>query len=167
MSRPRKIKQAPLDLRTIPESFEGMEGFETLFRQSQINQKRADPFNEEPLAGVLSPVLLDRATEQEREFFGNLVANAARTLNADQLESFFARVVLLRRNIEQLGHRNAYAYFGYSRYMEETGREPSKPELKAYLIARRETFRELPADEDGKGWTRLWRESGLATLAAR
>lgn len=168
MARPRKIKSAPMDSRTqtdgdvIPEE----PGLNALFRQSEINRLRVDPFDAEPLACVLAPVLLGRATESERRFVADLFAEIASSGSAEQLAGFFARVEKLKSNVDQ-PHRIAAAYFGYARYIEETGREPIKPELKAYLIARPESFKGMPPADDKKAWTRLWEDCGLSKLADR
>lgn len=158
MARPRKIKDERMDMRA--------DASVSLFHQMEIDRARVDPFNDEPLACILAPVLLNRATDAEREFVGNLFADAARTCTAAQLAAFFARVAKLALNAEQ-PHRNAYAYFAYARFIEATGREPSKPELKAYMLARPETFKGTPAGDEKKQWTRLWADSGLSELADR
>ena len=158
MSRPRKNKAAPLDKRADYEL--------SLFHQIEIDRARVDPFNDEPLACVLAPVILDRATESEREFVGELFASVLATGTPEQIKGFFARVARLTANAEQ-PHRNSLAYFGYARFVEETGREPSKPELKAYLLARPETFKGLPANDAKSEWTDLWKACGLSGLANR
>jgi hypothetical protein len=112
---------------------------------------------------MLGPIFLKRATADEKQEVGWLFAQALETTTAEQLEKFFARVVVMKKNAEQ-PHRHAFAYFGYVRFIEENGREPSKFELKKYLLARRENFKDLPPAEDGKAWTRVWREAGLFTL---
>jgi hypothetical protein len=156
MSRPRKIKTERMDSRSDA----------SFFRQNEIDRLRVDQFNDEPLACVLAPVLLNRATDAEREFVGNLFAEVARTCTPEQLAAFFARVLKLKANVEQ-PHRNAYAYFGYARFIEETGREPSKPELKAYLLARPEVFKGMPSNgaDAKKQWTRLWQDCQLDQLS--
>jgi len=167
MSRPKKQKTAPLDMRAheeIPDD----EWMAATARQTQLDRLRVDQFNDDPqLASVLADAIMGGASEFSRKVAGEVLLGAVENLTADEAEAFFKRVVTLKRNHEQLPQRNGFAFFAYSRYIEETGREPSKPELKAYLMARRETFRETPDEEDGKGWTRLWKQSGLATLASR
>ena len=167
MSRNKKQKPAPLDMRAheeIPED----EWMAATARQTQLDRLRIDQFNDDPqLASVLVDALMGGASDFSRKVAGEVMLGAVENLTADEAEAFFKRVVTLKRNREQLPHRNGFAFFAYSRYIEETGREPSKPELKEYLMARRETFRDLPAAEDGKAWTRLWVKSGLASLAAR
>jgi hypothetical protein len=167
MSRPKKQKTEPLDMRAHEEVLadEWMAG---VARQIQLDKLRVDPLNDDSqLACVLAASILGTASEYNRKVAGEVMIDAVENLTADEAEAFFKRVVTLKRNREQLAHRNGFAFFAYSRYIEETGREPSKPELKAYLMARRETFRETPDEEDGKAWTRLWKQSGLATLAPR
>ena len=169
MARPKKIKSPPTDNKidtsdkTPPEDLAWMN---PLSIQGAIDRLRVDPFNDEPLACVLAPVLLDRATDAERESVGNLFAEAVRICTPEQLSGFFSRVAKMAENVKQ-PHRNARAYFGYARFIEETGREPSKPELKAYLLARPEIYKGMPADDAKSQWTDLWRDCGLLHLADR
>jgi hypothetical protein len=158
MPKHKKINPPPGDMRA--------DASLSLFHQIQIGTLFVDPFSDEPLACVLAPVLLNSATEAERAFVANLFAEALGTCTSEQLAAFFARVTKLALNAEQT-HRIAAAYFGYSRFIEETGREPSKPELKAYLIARPETFKGMPRDESKSDWTDLWKACGLSNLANR
>lgn len=158
MARPRKNKTEPMDKRA--------DASLSLFHQLEIDQARVDPFNDDPLACVFAPVLLNRATDAEREFVGNLFSSVLATCTPEQIVDFSARVAKLAANAQQ-PHRNAFAYWGYARFIEETGREPSKPELKAYLIARPETFKGMSPADDKKAWTRLWLDCGLSKLADR
>lgn len=164
MSRPKKIRHEQDNLRAHIPQDEGDAWMAPMLRQSFINDLRADPFNGEPVACVLSSVMLDRATDSEREVVGELFTNALATMTAEQLAAFFRRVEKLKSNAEQ-PHRNCYAYFAYSGFIEETGREPSKPELRKYIMARPEAFPAMPPGDDKKAWTRLWLDSGLASLA--
>jgi hypothetical protein len=166
MSRPRKTKRDPADFRTPLET--DLEGLDILFKQLCINELRVDPYGEEPLAGVFAPVLLNRATKQEHAFFNELLGEATKTLAPFplKLKAFFARISKLASNVEQ-PHRNAFVYYGYSRFIEETGREPSKNDLKNYLLEDTQSFKGLPPSDDKKAWTRLWSETGLSSLLSR
>lgn len=137
-------------------------------RQMQLDHLRIDQFNNDPqLAGILADAIMGGASEFSRKVAGEVLLGAVENLTADEAEAFFKRVVVLKRNREQLPHRNGFAVFAYSRYIEETGKEPSKAQLRKYILARPGKYRDQPAPEDKKAWTRLWQESGLATLAAR
>jgi hypothetical protein len=160
MARPRKIKTPPADLRadlSTPETV-------GLFAQMAIDTARVDPFNEEPLACIFGPVLLGRATAAEKKFVGELCAEVLATA-PEKAPAFFARVAKMAANIEQ-PHRNAYALYGYARFIAETGKEPSKRELREYLLENPKVFPGMPAGDgsDKKGWDRLWKDSGLSNL---
>jgi hypothetical protein len=161
MAAPKKIKFPPMDLRTHDSE---PDNFAAMFRQSQINRLRVDQLGDEPLACVLAPVILKRASAGEIELAGEMFVHMLADCTADQAEAFFKRVVTLKRNAEGLPHRNGFAYYAYARFIEETGREPSKAELKRYILARREIYRDAPGEGDKEGWTRLWIAAGLFTL---
>ncbi|MCW1921217.1 hypothetical protein OKA05_01555 [Luteolibacter arcticus] len=135
-------------------------------RQHFIDKLRVDPKGEEPLAGTLGSVILNRATPYFEELAGRLFVTALKHEEPAVTAQFFQRVMSLKYNAAA-PHRNAFAYYAYSRFIEETEREPTKPELKAYILARRDEFKDAPDESDAKGWTRLWKESGLSDLSAR
>jgi len=103
---------------------------------------------------------------EQKAFVADLFGELTRTSTPQQLTAFFARVGKLAHNIEQ-PHRNAFVYYGYSRFIEETGREPSKNDLKNYLLEDTKSFKGLPPSDDKKAWTRLWSETGLSSLLSR
>jgi hypothetical protein len=133
-------------------------------RQCTIDNLRVDPFGDEPLANLMGSIILNRSTPYFEELAGQIFVKALKHEDPEVASQFFERVMKMRRNADS-PHRNAYAYYAYSRFIEEVGREPSKPELKAYIQARRDEFRDAPGDGDGKGWTRLWEGAGLTELA--
>ncbi|GAA5130807.1 hypothetical protein GCM10023212_41110 [Luteolibacter yonseiensis] len=103
----------------------------------------------------------------ERQTAGDLLVRVVEKFTADQADDFFKRLISLKRNHEALPHRNGFAYLAYCRYIEATGKEPTKPQLRKYIVARPEEFKDQPSPEDKKGWSRLWKESGLFTLKER
>jgi hypothetical protein len=167
MSRNKKHKSAPLDRRAheeIPED----EWMAATARQLQLDRLRIDQFNDDPqLAGILADAIAGKASEFSRKVAGEVLLGAVENLTADEAEVFFKRVVTLKRNHEQLPHRNGFALFAYSRFIEETGKEPTKAKLRAFITARPEDYKDQPAAEDKKGWTRLWEQSGLFDLPGR
>jgi hypothetical protein len=163
MSRPQKIKAEGIDRRAIDEPGETLAH---IGRQSFIDELRADPFGGEPLAGVFGALLLGRATDNQKTFAGNLIADVIATTNAEQLAAFFDRVAKMKRTAEQ-AHRTARAYLSYCRFIEATDREPSKAELKNFLSARPSEYPGMPPEDDKKAWTRLWQDAGLQTLPPR
>lgn len=137
-----------------------------LWMSSESGRLTVDPFGDEPLACVLAPVLLGTASAAEKDFVGNLFSEVLGTGTPEQIAGFFARVSKLAANAEQ-PHRNAAAFAGYAAFFGEVGREPSKPALKAYLLARPDHFHGLPPGDDKKAWSRLWSDCGLSRLADR
>ena len=122
---------------------------------------------ENPLAPYFARVISNRYSDGDLEAVVELLLGALQDSDLARVERFFMLIVKLKRN-EANPHRNAYAYFAYSHYLADNGREPSKAELKAYMLADGNgRYRDLPAPEDKKGWTRLWKNAGLSRLALR
>lgn len=166
MSRPQKFKRPQDNLRAHAEENDNLAWTAPLARRAFIEQLAVDPYNDEPLACALAPCLMGTADEDEQAFAGDLFATALHTLTPEQLSAFFRRVEKLKIGAAQ-SHRNAAAYQAYSEYIDATGREPAKPELRAYIIARPESFKGMPATEDKKAWSRLWASAGLKGLSGR
>ena len=163
MSRPKKpARPAQGDLRAFDLGVD--EWMAQVARQAMIDKLRADPFNDEPLACVLGNVIRgDEPTAWESELFGKMMVHALGKMSTEQAQGFFDRIITLKKNWVH-GHRNAFCYYAYSKYIEATGKEPTKSALKKYVIANRNIFKDAPPAEDGKAWTRAWRDSGLFTL---
>lgn len=135
-------------------------------QQRHLDQLRVDPFRDDPASIIYAPIILGRASKNQKKDAGNCFVSLLEKASVSQLESVFARLLKLKKNAE-LPHRNSTAYLGYARFMEETGREPKKPELKRYLLARPETYKGLPPGDDKKAWSRLLEECGLKPLLDR
>jgi len=166
MSRPKKDKHSQGDARAISTA-DIPEAIAAIARQAQIDMLRADPHGEDILSATgFSSVMLGRADAMDKITVAEAMLHALKNLSSDELAEFFARIVRMKSNIEN-PHRTARAYYGYTRFVEENGKEPSKPELKDYLIENSKIFIGMPNRDDGKGWTRLWRESGLSNLSDR
>ena len=137
-------------------------------REAAIILSTVDPLGEDPLlAAKLGQVIVGWGEPTVRNLVGNFMVHVLESYSADDAENLFKRIVRLKRNSE-FHHRNKYASLAYSDYIEETGIEPTKPQLREYMMARRaEKYLDQPAAEDGKGWTRLWKASGLFALPER
>jgi hypothetical protein len=170
MPRPKKHRNDPQDLRTqIREPGEIRDAeqeqmMSRVFRQGMLDDARVDPFRDEPPACVLAPVILKRGSAQDKEMVGSLFVHTLENFTADQAESYFKRVLALKRNAENLPLRNGFVYYAYSSFIEEFGFEPSKARLKKFILAKPEVYKDTPPAEDKKAWSRVWRESGLFTL---
>lgn len=111
---------------------------------------------------------LDTERQHWRECAGALLSGAVEHFTADDAEELFGIIVKIKRTHEQVGsHANAWALAAYNDFMNEAGSEPSKVQLRKFIMARPEKYRQRPADEDKKGWTRLWKSSGLFSLPDR
>jgi len=90
---------------------------------------------------------------------GKLVIKYLREGSMEQAEELFADLVKFKRNFEELPRREAYAWTALRDYWKQVGRSPSKRELRKFMEARRETYREQPSPD--RPWADLWKESGL------
>ena len=167
MSRPKKRKSAaPGDMRLAVADGGELAASELGMAQALIDTLRVDPAREHPLACVLGSVILNRSTASDDELAGKLFVAALKASDPTVAARLFRQVIAMKEAAAQ-PHRNAFAFFAYVRYIEEAGREPSKPELRQYIEARRDVFRDAPGDEDKAGWARVWKASGLADLAPK
>lgn len=61
--------------------------------------------------------------------------------------------------------RDQSAYRAYRDFITEHGFEPSKAKLKSFILQNRSIYPDAPAPDDLKGWTRVFRNSGLGFLS--
>ena len=88
----------------------------------------------------------------------------------DRAEAMFKKIIKMMRNRDAYKKREGvsritFAVEAYRNYFGEVGREPSKNELKKYMIARREIYKDQPGE--GEPWTRLWKSAGLFGMSDR
>lgn len=88
-----------------------------------------------------------------------MLAHLLRDGSEERLKEFFNQLLKLKRAADNLPPREAFAWLALQDYEVEVGRWPNKMELRKFMEARREAYRDQPAP-DGP-WTRLWDESGL------
>jgi hypothetical protein len=133
-----------------------------------VNKLLIDPLNEEPIfALMLAQLAITPDDDVFRSSLGNTMVEILEKCTADETEVLFKRIVTLKRNAEQPPHRNCYAFAAYNNFIFETGIEPTKRQLRKYMIARLEEYRDQPEPGNPKGWTRLWKDSGLFKLPER
>lgn len=128
---------------------------------------RVDPLNDDSeMALWLGRLICGiRDEDEERHLGRNLFIRAVAELTADEAEAMFERIVKLKRNYEGFRHRNAWAYLAYRNFMSEFEKEPTKRELKSFILSRPGIYQEAPQKEDFKAWERMWDGAGLHELA--
>jgi len=139
-----------------------------LIRKFKFESLAANP-KSKPMgfASSLSSVFEISARDPaDTQFFGEIMTVAIQDSTTDELKELFDHILKMKANREFL-HRNSYAYLAYSHFINETSREPSKWELKEYIVARSDRFKDAPSKNDNKGWTRLWKEAGLNKLKSK
>ncbi len=123
--------------------------------------------NEFPeLLPIMGPVITGSAGESEKKEFGDFFERLICDASPDEAEQVFCQIVKIKHNMMQRDRR-AYALMAYSHYFDQVGKEPTKAQLREFMQARKETYKEMPAYLDGKGWTRIWKETGLFGMAER
>jgi len=137
-------------------------------RLLSANQLLFDPLNEDPsFSLLLAQLTITWDDDVFRKGLGDMMVDILEKCSADETEALFKRFVTLKRNVERPPHRNCYAIAAYNNFIFDTGKEPSKCHLRKYMMARLEEYRDQPAPGDAKGWTRLWRDTGLFKLPER
>ncbi len=97
--------------------------------------------------------------EDYEKSMGALVLRYLRNEPEEELELLFAELLKMRRLALEPPRREAYAWMALRDYWKQVGRPPSKRELRKFMEARRETYREQPSPD--RPWADLWKESGL------
>jgi hypothetical protein len=174
MSRPKKERNPITDNRTPKAGPPDLR-----FREGKMNDddmafsKRyvavwnatLDPMNEFPeLLPIFGPVIVGSAGEVEKRELADFVERMVCEVSQDEAERVFGQILKMKRNMMQRDRR-AYALMAYSHYFDEAGKEPTKPQLKAYMQARRDIYKDQPGPDEP--WTRLWKETGLFGMADR
>jgi hypothetical protein len=184
MSRPKKAKKSPTDRRvpfkpwpdtpaarkhkrTKEEQDQLTEQFRTMALDSHVDKLHVDPLEDEPLAADLAPLIRGNFSESDKEIAAELFILALAGMSADDAESFFKRIVKLKRTHEGLVHPAAWVMLAYRNYMTETHREPSKQQLREYICARSAIYKAHPPADDKSGWRDLWKQSGLFDLPSK
>jgi hypothetical protein len=127
-----------------------------------------DPKGSDSLSLIFEQVISGKPSKTSLTYAGLRTACMIRDAPADVLEEFFRRIILLKRESEKTDgekDRNWHVLKGFIDFEEEAGRKPrSKSELKAFLLARKETYKNLPDEGDGTGWTRAFKAGCLDGL---
>jgi hypothetical protein len=112
-------------------------------------------------------VITGAASDHERQQAAREYLENLEKMTPEEMKDFFNLILTYKAQFANLRSRVFFAVKAAYDYEAMTGREPSKPELKAFILANRGKYKDAPSAEDGKGWTDLWKNSGLASLANR
>lgn len=164
MARPPKKPTEQADLR-IP-FHEGENDLRRVWADSIVSELSADPFGDFPLAFLFSQVIEGKASERERETVGKVLVSLLEQASPERASEVLGRLAKMKEDAGLPSHRNARAFRAYSDFVEIAGRDPSKAELKDFILARPESY---GADWPGKAepWSRIWAASGLKELKGR
>jgi hypothetical protein len=112
-------------------------------------------------------VITGAASEEERQQAAKEYLENLEKMTPEKMRDFFNLILTYKAQFANLRSRVFHAIKAAYDYESMTGRQPSKPKLKAFILANRDKYTDAPSAEDGKGWTDLWKNSGLASLANR
>jgi hypothetical protein len=139
-------------------------------RLIDIASARVDPHARHGLFGqVFGPIIVFGKRLTNRWAYRKLQADAATLLineivktDADTIEGVFKRIVDMKREFESgAHHRNSRLVDAFFDYGDETGREPSKRELREYVCARPEKYPGFPDQDALSEWTPIYAATGL------
>ena len=132
-----------------------------------LKQLRIDPYgNHEELSLFMAPLLVRIEGEDEtvrnqcREWLANVIAGKT----ADEAAILFQGIVALKRKLEDIPQKNFSAYLAYHHFIEAVRREPTRKELKVYLLKNPKHYPDMPKSGDSEAWDRLWNDCGLEGL---
>jgi len=169
--KPKAVK--PDSLRTSDSTDEGfflLSNTARSIRKSNIKTLREQPFGQCFAGDIFGPVASGTATAQQHKSAGEVVCHFLERRDLKAVKKLFREIERIKGQIDgqklSNDHCNAIAYQAYSAYIEITGREPTKGELKDYILKNPERFKGgFPAKgEDEKGWTRVLAAAGLKGL---
>lgn len=143
-------------------------------RKDNFRHLLLDPKGEKLGADIFGPLLLGDADEGARTAAGNFMSHVIEHGSIQAIDEVFRDIRRLKERAETMRNggevpRPAQAYYAYSSFIEETGREPSKKELKYYICARPERYKGFPPEdaEASALWTQIWEDAGLKHLHSR
>jgi hypothetical protein len=130
-----------------------------------------EPKGERYGGGIFGPLLLGDATPEARSLAGDYLCHIIEHGSVEAIEETFRDLRKLKERAELLksggkAPRSASAYYAYSNFIEEQRREPTKAELRRYILARPKRYGDFPpasADSDCL-WTDIWKDAGLLDL---
>ena len=143
-------------------------------RSTNYIELKRNPFgNSTLLEDTFGSIARGTDTVHTRESASLIICQLVKACDSETLKNVFADIVKIKESagciINEETHRNAVAYEAYHDYIEYTGKEPSKMDLKKFIVAKPEQYScKFPdQDTDKRGWTRLWEDCGLSTLDDR
>ncbi len=144
--------------------------FSSLSRR-RLQRLTVDPTWTEGLAHIFGPVITGTATPTGKSYAGTVIAYVMEKAPPEALGEMFSRIMAMKKEAARSDaekHRHWHVLKGYLDYLSETeNRQPSKPELRDYLIARKHIYKNLPGELEGSAWTDAWKGAGLNELADR
>lgn len=114
-----------------------------------------------------SHVMTGIATEKQKQIAADEYIENLASMTAEQMKDFFNVILAYKEQIAMGRSRIFFAVQACYDYMEEAGKQPSKPQLKRFILARKDIYADTPSENVKSEWTRLWKEAGLDGLANR
>jgi hypothetical protein len=134
------------------------------FKRILIARSKADPFRKADYGAlvVFAPILAGMADDGWKACIGKGIAEIMAENNADQLKIFFDAIVEMKRNIESdVNERSNHAVAAYFRFQKEHERNPSKLDLKKFIVENPKVYPGFPKDIANTEWTRIWKNADM------
>lgn len=125
-----------------------------------------EPLAEDPLALIFAPVIAGTGGAGDRDAAAAALLSLLEHATPERAAEVFGRIVRMKEQAGLPEHRHAKAFRAYIAFTSAAGREPTKIELKDFILSRPETYgTDWPGREDP--WSRIWEGAGLKGLPAR
>jgi hypothetical protein len=142
------------------------QSFQKVIRKDSLINAITDPLSEEKMPAKAFGYTLTVNDTESDEAMGAMLCEFMRDMSGDDLQKVFDSIMRMKRKAEYW-HRNSFAYYAYSNYIEAYGMEPTKHALKTYILDHPRKYKDAPSPEDKSGWTRLWKAVGLENLKSK
>jgi hypothetical protein len=120
------------------------------------------------VAFPVMPEIFDHINfELNSDWLGERMFELLANEKSETIEQVFSDIVRMKKQAENPPSRAYWAFLGYIALFTKKGTEPSKSDLRKYMVTNQSTYKNLPSEGDGKGWTRLWESAGLTLLRQR
>jgi len=158
MSRPKKNQ--PL----IPDADAPTVDMVVELRKRAIDM-HADPFGDRwEFPGLwFFPQSLEMTHEDNDNAARQLVANLIRS-TPEEFDRITKTILKMKLNFAANPTRQSYLLTACADFIEQAGFVPAKSELKKYILARLETYKDTPSPDDKAGWNRLFKQALLHRL---
>jgi len=147
-------------------------------RKDNFRKLLLEPQGEKLGGDIFGPLLMGDATTDARKLAGEFLCHVIEHGSIQAIDEVFRDIRKLKERADAMRNggkapRVAQAYHAYSAFIEETGREPTKKELRIYICERSERskradglkrYKGFPPEDASDQWSPIWEDAGLKHL---